>query len=183
MSRGRSLELAVAALAAIAGGCGSHDERSPTNGPRLGRQAPEDPFRLPAHVPRRGTGPPDARATGVVRAWLRALDAGDIPRAARYFDVPSQVQNATPVLTLDSRTATLAFNISLPCGAHAVGAAGARGFTIVTFRLIERVGGDCGGAAGRLARAAIRVTGGRIVEWYRLPDPEQPPPAGDVSQA
>jgi hypothetical protein len=138
--------------------------------------APSDPFRLPAHVPRRATGPADPEAAHVIAAWTRALRRGDIARAAAYYALPSRVQNGTPVIILSSLDDARAFNLSLPCGARPLRAGGAGRFTIVTFRLTERVDGDCMGAAGRLARCAIRVTHGRIAEWYRLPDP-QPPPA------
>jgi hypothetical protein len=111
----------------------------------------------------------------VIRAWTLALRRGDIVKAAAYFAIPSRVQNATPMLTLVSVNDARAFNVSLPCGARPVRARGAGPFTIVTFRLTERVDGDCMGAAGRLARCAIRVVHGRIVEWYRLADPEPPP--------
>ena len=60
------------------------------------------------------------------------------------------------------------------------------GFTVLRFRLTERVGGDCMGAAGHAARGAIRVRANKIVEWYRLPDDpddeqrEAPEPPGEV---
>jgi hypothetical protein len=135
-----------------------------------------DPLALPRGVPRRATGSADAAATRVIAGWTRSLRRGDVARAARYFAIPSRVQNASPVLVLRSLEDARAFNLSLPCGARPVGAGGAGRFTVVTFRLTERVGGNCMGGAGRLARCAIRVAHGRIVEWYRLPDP-QPPPA------
>ena len=46
----------------------------------------------------------------------------------------------------------------------------ARGFTVVTFVLTERRGGNCGSGTGGKAYSAIRVVSGRMVEWYRLPD-------------
>jgi hypothetical protein len=106
----------------------------------------------------------------VIAAWSKALRGGHLARAARYFAVPSKVQNGTPVFTLHSRREALVFNATLPCGAIPVATRGARGFTVIRFRLTERVGGDCMGAAGHFARGAIRVSGGKIVEWYRLPD-------------
>jgi len=133
---------------------------------------------LPAGVPtkeqRRGA--PRAHRK-VINAWLRALRAGDIERAAAYFAEPAQVQNGTPVLTLDSPTERLAFNVSLPCGARAKHYGTSDGYAIIEFVLTERAGGDCRGAAGNGARGAIRVAGGRIVEWYRLSDDPDADPA------
>jgi hypothetical protein len=107
-------------------------------------------------------------AAGAAR--LDALDQNDIERAAAYFALPSKFQNGTPVLTLDSEQERIAVNVALPCGARATEMRGAGPFTIVSFRLIDRPGGECGQAVGGRARGAIRVARGRIVEWYRLPD-------------
>jgi limonene-1,2-epoxide hydrolase len=136
---------------------------------------PQD-LRLPPGVPRHSTGPADPVAAHVIRGWLRALRRGDIARAASYFAEPSKVQNATPVLTLDDQVERMAFNESFPCGAVAtrIGSAGA--FSVVTFRLTERVGGDCKGAAGHRAIGAIRVANRKIAEWYRLRLPTDPLP-------
>jgi limonene-1,2-epoxide hydrolase len=132
--------------------------------------APAGP-RLPDAVPRKAQARANPADAGVVRRWSAALRRGDVARAAAYFAQPSKVQNGTPVVTLRTRGAVLAFNASLPCGAVPTSYGAARGFTIVTFRLTERVGGDCAGAVGHRARCAIRVQGGRIAEWYRLADP------------
>ena len=121
----------------------------------------------------------------MIRRWLAALNRGDIERAARFFALPSKFQNVgTPVLTVDSERERIAVNLSLTCGARAIEMGGAGPYTIVTFRLVERPGGDCANGAGATARGAIRVARGRITEWYRLPDepggaPSAPPaPSG-----
>jgi hypothetical protein len=131
----------------------------------------------------RADAPADPAQTRVIRAWLRALRAGDVAGAASYWAVPSRAQNGTPVLTLRSRRDTRAFNFALPCGAVLTQAGGARGYTVTTVRLTRRPHADCGAGTGGSARNAIRVRDGRIVEWYRLPDdpaegrggPEPPP--------
>jgi hypothetical protein len=51
---------------------------------------------------------------------------------------------------------------------------------LVRFRLTERTGGDCHGAAGSTTGGAIRVAGGHITEWYRLYDPEEIAPTGPL---
>ena len=170
---------AVLLGAALLAGCGGDAKDDPAV-PSASRQPPPRSTpeqqgtppsqRIPARVPRRGTGPADPASTRVIRAWLRELREGHLQSAARYFAVPSRVQNGTPVFTLRSRRETLVFNATLPCGAIADGARSAGRFTVLRFRLTERVGGDCMGAAGHAARGAIRVHGGKIVEWYRLPD-------------
>jgi hypothetical protein len=171
--------LAVAVVAAAAG-CGSSSpqhasgsQRATTAAPPAQEHAPIKPqsdLAIPRRVPREATGPSDPRARRVIRAWLEALDHNDIERAASYFALPSKFQNGTPVLHLDSEQERIAVNVALPCGAKATEMRGAGPFTIVTFRLTDRPGGECGQAVGGKARGAIRIARGRIVEWYRLPD-------------
>jgi hypothetical protein len=141
-------------------------------------------FGLPRGVPTRSDGAAaDAVSGRVIRKWLGALSGGQIQRAARFFAVPSKVQNGTRVITLRSPAARIVFNDAFPCGARATRLRHApHGFTIVDFVLTERVGGDCQGGAGGRARSAIRVADGHIVEWYRLDSsagsaPGRPAPA------
>ena len=167
---------AVVLGAALLAGCGSEDQpASPTStsrgAPLTPRgQSPPPQERIPARVPRRGSGPADPASVRVIREWLAELRQGHVQEAARYFAVPSKVQNGTPVFTLRTRAETFVFNTTLPCGATAERLQSAGRFTVIRFRLTERVGGDCMGAAGHAARGAIRVRGRKIVEWYRLPD-------------
>jgi hypothetical protein len=167
--------IAVLLGAALLAGCGgdAKDAPSAATQPRTTTTpAPQTPARerIPARVPRRGTGPADPASAQVIRAWLAQLREGHVRRAAGYFAIPSRVQNGTPVFTLRSRQETLVFNATLPCGAIADRVQSAGRFTVIRFKLTERVGGDCMGAAGHAARGAIRVRAGKIVEWYRLPD-------------
>jgi hypothetical protein len=173
---------AIAAVLAVtaAAGCGSSAshrtsivQRGTTAAPPAQEHAPIKPqsdLAIPRRVPREATGPSDRGARRVIRAWLDALDHDDIERAASYFALPSKFQNGTPVLHLDSEQERIAVNVALPCGARATEMRGAGPFTIVSFRLIDRPGGECGQAVGGRARGAIRVARGKIVEWYRLPD-------------
>jgi len=148
---------------------------------RSGRTAPSttpgSPLDLPRGVPLRSSGAPANPAQlRVIRAWTDALRGGDVAAASAQWAVPSKVQNATPLIELSSRAAVRLFQASLPCGALVTDSAGApRGFTIVTVRLTRRRGGECGSGTGNSARTAILVRGGKIVEWYRLPDePDEP---------
>jgi hypothetical protein len=185
MAVGRAAVAAIAALSVTAAvGCGG-SHRTSTQPPVVvndpGPTPPVSDLALPPGVPDESTGPATGAARHVINNWLKALRHGDIKRAAHYFALPSKFQNATPVLTVNSEEERIAVNLSLSCGAVAteMGAAGA--YTIVTFRLTKRPGGNCGTGVGGKARGAIRVERQHIKEWYRLPDEpggqQQAPPA------
>jgi hypothetical protein len=196
MSAGRRALALTAVLAATGvGGCGggrastdavNSTDTTPANGVAGGTQSVPPDLALPRDVPQRATGPAKRESVRVIRRWLRALDRGDVDRAARYFALPSKFQNTgTPVLHIDSEEERIAVNLSLSCGARAERTGGAGPYTIVLFRLVERSGpgGGCGSGVGATARGAILVSGGLIREWYRLPDEPTPPPAPGASGA
>ena len=162
----------------LAGGCGGggSNDASPTTAPKP-PATERSPLALPAGIPRSATGPADAVATRTIRRWAQALRAGEIERAAALWALPAKIQNATPVITLRTLADVLIFNDSLTCGAVLTGAGGAGGYTIATFRLTERRGGhgQCGSGVGHRAQTAVRVRGGRIVAWYRLPETTSAP--------
>lgn len=178
LARRRGPLLALLAVAGLAG-CGGDDAdraAAPTApAPAAG------PLALPTGVPIRASGEADAGEARVIRGWANALRRGDVVRAASFWALPATVQNGTPVLRLASTTDLELFNGSLACGAIVTATGGAPdGYTIVTVRLTERPGGDCGSGAGNSARTAIRVRGAKIVGWYRLPDdPDAPAPQGE----
>jgi hypothetical protein len=185
MAVGRSAAAALAALSVTAAvGCGGA-QKSSTTPPTVANDPGPTPavsdLALPPGVPDESTGPAAASARRVINDWLKALRRGDVKRAAHYFALPSKFQNATPVLTVNSEQERLAVNLSLSCGAVATEMGGAGVYTIVTFRLTERKGGNCGTGVGGKARGAIRVERRHIKEWYRLPDDpggaQQAPPA------
>lgn len=191
MAAGRSAAAVVAVVfAAGAVGCGGakRSDLPPAivqDGP--GPIPPRSDLALPPNVPDRPTGPAAQESRRVINAWLRALRQGDVKRAAHYFALPSKFQNVTPVLTIDSEQERIAVNLSLPCGAKAIDMGAAGVYTIVTFKLTKRPGGDCGSGVGGHARGAIRVERGKIKEWYRLPDqpggPQQAPPVSSGPSA
>jgi hypothetical protein len=113
---------------------------------------------------------------GVIRGWAEALTAGHLDKAASYFALPAIIQNATPPVRITSRMQAREFNELLPCGAQLLRTSRHGAYTYATFRLTGRVGGDCGAGVGGLAATAFRIRNGKIAEWRRLPDPEQPPP-------
>jgi hypothetical protein len=197
MPAGRRSVLALVAVLAVTGaaGCGGgsgsgstvdRSDTSPGNGVAPGTQSVPPDLALPSGVPQRATGPAESESVRVIRRWLRALDRGDVRRAAHYFALPSKFQNSgTPVLHIDSEDERIAVNLSLTCGARAEKTGGAGPYTIVLFRLVERTGpgGGCGTGVGATARGAILVSGGLIREWYRLPDAPAPAAAPGSSGA
>jgi limonene-1,2-epoxide hydrolase len=170
MRRGAVAALVGAAFGAAVAGCGGSSGPATTSADGLPAPELTHDLEIPGRVPRDGSGPVDPASARVIRAWLRALSRSDIDKAASYWALPSKYQNGTPVLTVDTDAERIAVNVSLPCGARATRMGGAGAFTVVTFRLTERPGADCGQGTGGIARGAIRVTARKIREWYRLPD-------------
>ncbi len=124
-----------------------------------------------------GCGSPTA--VSVIRDWADALRAGHVDQAASYFALPALVANGTPPVRLTDRPQVRQFNASLPCGAELVATARHGVFIYATFRLTDRVGGDCGAGTGSPAATAFLIRHGKIAEWLRLPNPgsEQQPPS------
>ncbi len=178
----------LVALLAGCGGSGDDDAaRTQTTAPEPQlAPTPRTPLELPAGIPLKAVAAADPAAAKVIRAWSGALRAGDVAAATALWAVPSKVQNGTPVLKLSSRRFVQIFNASLPCGSVVTKTGAAKAFTITTFRLTQRKGGACDAAAGATARSAILVRGGKIVEWYRLPDDPDAPrasPAPDDTES
>lgn len=113
----------------------------------------------------------------VIRAWARALSAGDIHKAASYFAVPAIVANGTPPVRVVSRVQEREFNMLLPCGARLVKSARHGRYIYATFLITNRVGGNCGPGVGAIAATAFLIRGGKIAEWRRLPNPGSAPPS------
>lgn len=145
-----------------------------------GRPRPEDRERerllsllVPRGVPTEAEGQPaDREELAVVKRWLAALTQGDIPAAAATFADGTKVQNFRPLTRLEDRADRLAFNRGFPCGAEIADASSVKGYLVVTYRLTDRVNSPCDGPGGTAA-GTIKVTGDKMTEWYRLPDPPQ----------
>ena len=129
-----------------------------------------------------GTGSPRAAAVPnadarIIREWSDLLRDGKVAGATALFALPATVENGTGPLILDSRAQVRGFNESLPCGAKLLTTTRRGPYTVATFRLTERPGGDCGTGGGQKAATAFRIEDGHIVEWLRVAvPPEQPPP-------
>lgn len=116
------------------------------------------------------------RAVRIIEAWSDALRAGHVKLAARWFDRPVVVQNASPLRKLTTRRQIFDFNNTLPCGAHAVKTIAGHRYTVTTFVLTERPGSRYGcGSTGRLVAVAFLFRHGKISAWRQV---EVPPPLG-----
>src|SRR6266550_671845 len=151
--------VAVAALATA--GCGGGSDRQTST--RTGRTGGQSTAPAQPNFPTlEETGrPADPAAVRIIRGWTDAQRASDVERATSYFTVPALVENGT-VVELDSRAAVRAFNASLPCGAVLLrtSASARRGFTVATFRLVNRPGQRCDGT-GSQARTAFEIHAGK----------------------
>jgi hypothetical protein len=173
MTAWRSAAAVLVALSMAATGCGGSKPKPMPSPEQVARDLappPADELALPPNVPDRATGPAVGTSRRVINSWLKELRHGHVKAAAHYFALPSKFQNATPVLIVNTEEKRIAVTTSLPCGAIATKMGGAGDYTIVTFRLTKRPGGDCGTGVGGTARGAIRVERHMIKEWYRLPD-------------
>jgi hypothetical protein len=129
-----------------------------------------------------GTHKASRKAVAIITAWSNELRKGHVVRAASYFDVPVIVQNATPAFRLDNRKEVLAFNRTLPCGAHIVRTIAGAHYTVATFVLTERPGSPGCGATGKLAATAFLLRHGKIAEWRRVLVPPPLGPAKNLQQ-
>jgi hypothetical protein len=162
----------VAALTLAACG-GSHTAKDSA------RAAPPKDY---SHYYPPGTHKPSKQAIRVITAWSEQLRAGHVKRAASYFAIPVIVQNATPPIRLRTQKEVLAFNITLPCGAHIVKTIAGQQYTVATFVLTERPGSRGCGATGKLAATAFRLRHGKISEWRRVLVPPPLGPARNLKQ-
>lgn len=149
----RLVVLALVSVSLLAAGCNS-----------------DEPADEPAQEPR----PAPTAEARVVRAWITALNEGDVPRAARYFAKGAIVDQGRPIRLPNSAAARF-FNSSLPCRAELTGVENEPGpKALASFTLSEGPGGPCEG------RVQVRVTvkDGLFTEWRQLP--QGPGPSGPV---
>jgi hypothetical protein len=182
-TRQSALVLVAALTLAACGGSTARDTaRAPakqSGSPAAGTQ-PQKDYRN--YYPP-GTHKPSRRAIAVITGWADQLRAGHVIRAAHYFSIPAIVQNATPPVRLDTRREVLAFNRTLPCGAHVVKTIAGSRYIVATFVLTERPGSPGCGATGKLAATAFLLRHGRIAEWRRVLVPPPLGPKENLGQA
>ena len=189
--------IAVLAVAAVAGGCGSEgpDYTLKTPPPTAGAQPIETPVAKPS-PPRPGERHPtqkDAeRLRPVLEGWAAAVRAGDAHRAARYFALPAIVAQ-TMVVELQTFEQVKRFNDELPCGARLLEVQHDGRYVVGTFRLTQRAGRTSCMTAGQLVRVAFVIRARHFTEWRQVPDrpgappgpeePEESPPPGGPGPA
>lgn len=110
----------------------------------------------------------------VVRAWSRALNAGDNGAAADLFAQGAQIEQASLRLTVRTRADALAWNRSLPCSGRIVELVTTGDDATATFVLGNRGTSACDAPGGRVT-ATFRVRDGKIVLFRQLPAGTVPP--------
>lgn len=116
-----------------------------------------------------GAGSPES----VVRAWSRALNAGDDDGAADLFARGAEVIQGGRVLHLRTHAEARDFNHALPCSGRIVALAVHRDEVTATFVLGNRPASLCDGP-GDKAAAVFRIRDGKIVLWHQVPVPIGP---------
>jgi hypothetical protein len=174
--------VAAALTLAACGGSNTAEKTTRSSPDRTASPATAQPQKDYQNYYPPGTHKASKQAVAVITGWSEQLRAGHVKRAASYFDLPVVVQNATPAVRLDTRKEVLAFNQTLPCGAHIVRTLAGRHYTVATFVLTERPGSPGCGATGKLAATAFLLRHGKISEWRRVLVPPPIGPAKNLKQ-
>jgi limonene-1,2-epoxide hydrolase len=119
-----------------------------------------------------------ASPASVVRAWSKALNAGDNEAAANLFARGARVIQGGEVIRLRSHSDAVQFNQALPCSGHVLSVTVIGNVATATFLLGDRTTSRCDGP-GQKARAEFQVKKGKIVLWRQLPS-LQPAPSTAV---
>ena len=152
---------------------------------RSGKEAVPTP--PPASPPPATLGEPPA-ATGaaqgdprlfeaVVRAWSKALNAGDNEAAANLFAPGALVVQGGLVVQLAAHEDAVAFNASLPCSGEIVELSVDGDVVTAVFVLGDRAGSKCDAPPGTRAAAQLGIANGKIVVWKQIPVPDSSGPA------
>jgi hypothetical protein len=169
--RRRSLACLGAALV-VAGCGGGSNQKDAKSTPRQTKSPASGQTQTTPKKP--NLHPASPQKVAIVRHWVDELRAGHVNKASTYFSVPVLVANASTPITLRTTHDVRLFNKSLPCGARVVRAVANGGpYTIVTFKLTERVGSPvgCGSGLGHLAATAFAFRHGKISQWIRVTVP------------
>jgi hypothetical protein len=112
-------------------------------------------------------GSPPKTPAQVVRAWSRALNAGNDKAAGALF-APNAlaIQGAFAVRLRTVKSAVL-WNSGLPCAGEIVGLQVKGSVATATFRLGHRKGHSCDGP-GQLVAARFTVVRGKITRWEQV---------------
>ena len=118
-----------------------------------------------------GCGAGGRSAEDVVRAWSRALNAGDNEAAAALFAPGARVVQGGLVTVLATHADAVRWNRGLPCSGKIVDLERSGNDVTATFVLGDRPASACDGPGDRAA-AVFRIRGGHIVLWHQVPAPE-----------
>ena len=122
-----------------------------------------------------GCGGGKASPESVVRAWSKALNAGDNQGAADLFAPGAQVVQGQVVLRLRTHADAVVWNAGLPCSGKIVALSTSGATVTATFLLGDRPTSACDGP-GHRATAVFRIRSGKIVLWHQVPTATPPPP-------
>jgi hypothetical protein len=153
-------------LTALLAGCSGGEQQATTTPASAG----------PSHPP---TPPPPTTTLAVrriVRAWSKALNAGDNDRAADLFARGARVIQGGLVLVLRNHRDAVRWNAALPCSGRIVGLNVDGRVATAEFVLGDRPSSPCDGP-GQHAVAEFHIRDGKIVLWRQLPPRERSEPA------
>ena len=153
----------VLPLLVLVAGCGGGDNAATTTTET--RASPAPPAPQPAPRPRGDV--------AIIREWANRLRRGDVNGASDLWQPPATIDNGGGAETLDSVELIRIFNDTLPCGAKLISTKQDGRRVIATFELTERTGGaGCGSGVGERASTEFLIKNGKIVEWLRVPVPQ-----------
>lgn len=107
----------------------------------------------------------------VVRAWSRALNAGNNKAAARLFAQGAIVAQGGVQFVLATREDAVLWNKWLPCSGHIVEVTVEADVATAVFSLGHRPMSRCDAPPGTLAAARFTVRAGKIVGWEQIAVP------------
>jgi hypothetical protein len=173
--------LLIAFVAACSGSDGDEESgaaRPPAPAPATPEAAPGRPAEPvpPAPTPERPAAKPDAaKLEEIVRAWSRALNAGDNEAAADLFAPRALVIQGELAAELVTHADAVAFNESLPCSGEVTEISTEGEIVTAVFVLGNRPTSDCDAPPGTRAAAQFLIRGGKILAWRQIPAPEDDP--------
>lgn len=107
----------------------------------------------------------------VVRAWSRALNAGDNEAAARLFAEGAIVAQGGLGYVLATHEDAVLWNAGLPCSGQVVEVTVEENVVTAVFSLGHRPVSRCDAPPGTLAAARFTVRAGKIVGWEQIAVP------------
>ncbi len=167
----------VLAALALLGGCGGSGKQAavPPPEPPPASPPPAPPAQPPAST---GAVPADPKLLeAVVRAWSKALNAGDNEAAANLFAPGALVVQGDVVVQLPAHKDAVFFNSTLPCSGEIVELSVDGDVVTAIFVLGDRAGSTCDAPPGTRAAAQFGIENGKIVVWKQVPVPDHLGPA------